>query len=277
MPEYAVTLIPSPLDAVGARAISINAKGQIVGYAFRPDNSYHGFLWDNGVVTDLGTLSGGHVSFATDINDAGQICGWSDTPKQGPARAFLWHKGVMKDLGVIGGISSIAGAVNAAGEVAGESTIAAGGVHAFKWSNGVMQDLGTLNGQDSWGNDINDAGDVVGHVGDAAFLYSGGSMVAIPSFQSAYAIDNAGEIVGGAEACFRDAMGNIIAAPAVQSDSVATSLNESKRVVGWVYGGSPSSDYAFRWDVATQDFENLNDLVGPLDNGDSLTAAWDIN
>ena len=276
MAEYAVTLIPSPLGAAPARATSINAKGQIVGYSYRPDNSYHGFLWDNGNVTDLGTLSGGHVSAASDINDAGQICGWSDAQKLGPARAFLWHNGVMKDLGVIGGASSIAEAVNAAGEVAGESTVTEGVVHAFKWSNGVMHDLGALGGQYSRGHDINDAGDVVGDVGNTAFLHSGGSMVAIPSFQSAYAINNAGEIVGGPEACFRDAMGNIIPAPGVQGESVAASLNDSKRVVGWVYT-EPSSVFAFRWDVATQDFENLNDLVDPLDNGDTLAGAFDIN
>lgn len=64
---------------------SINSAGQAVGLGGKP------FLWQNGVVTDLGLLtppnSGWIPAAATAINDSGQIAGWG--MHEGNLRAFV--------------------------------------------------------------------------------------------------------------------------------------------------------------------------------------------
>jgi probable HAF family extracellular repeat protein len=51
----------------------------------------HAFVWQNGKLTDLGTL-GGRDSDTTGINDHGQIVG-SSTTKKGRAHAVVWTLG----------------------------------------------------------------------------------------------------------------------------------------------------------------------------------------
>jgi probable HAF family extracellular repeat protein len=117
------------------------------------------------VAVDLGTL-GGADSVATDINEPGQVVGWSRTASSpSRQRAFLWTRDDgMKDLGSLGADSSAA-AINDAGKVVGSSlTTPTGAVtHAFLWTAAQgMKDLGTLGGTASTATDINNAGQVVG-------------------------------------------------------------------------------------------------------------------
>ena len=66
-------------------------------------------------------------------------------------------------LGTLGGLSSMAWAINNLGAVVGESKDAAGQDRAFLWTKeGGMRNLGTLGGSTSRAYDINDAGQVVG-------------------------------------------------------------------------------------------------------------------
>src|SRR6516162_6587597 len=37
-------------------AFGINDQGQVVGYSYLPDGTYHAFLWQGGVLTDLNSL-----------------------------------------------------------------------------------------------------------------------------------------------------------------------------------------------------------------------------
>ena len=67
-----------PGDAV-SEAFAINSHGQVVGVSFGGLNGAHGFLFQNGLMTDLndllGTGNGDIFRSAQDINDAGQITG----------------------------------------------------------------------------------------------------------------------------------------------------------------------------------------------------------
>ena len=72
------------------------------------------------VVTDLGTLPGGASSRATDINDKGQVVGYSQAAGREYSR-FLDRKAGMKDLGVLpDGIASGASAISIRRMVAGQ-------------------------------------------------------------------------------------------------------------------------------------------------------------
>lgn len=74
-----------------AQASAINNNGQIVGYSnTAPDDSIsHAFIWQNGVMQDLGTLVDGGTSAAYGINDHGQIVGYA-TAVDGMSHAVLW-------------------------------------------------------------------------------------------------------------------------------------------------------------------------------------------
>ena len=97
-------------------------------------------------VQDLGTL-GGSSSYATGINDSGQVIGDSYT-SAGEQHAFLYDEGAtpkMQDLGTLGGSSSYATGINDSGQVVGDSYTSAGEQHAFLYdSTNGMKDLNDL-------------------------------------------------------------------------------------------------------------------------------------
>ena len=117
------------------------------------------FLWDKGVLTDLGTL-GGPDSWANAINQRGQVVGKADTAA-GETHAFLWERELMIDLGTLGGTHAEAYEINERGQVIGQSETSDGETHAFFWYRGVMTDLGTMGGDSSYPADLNERGQVV--------------------------------------------------------------------------------------------------------------------
>lgn len=144
----------------------------------------HAFRWQDGVMTDLGTLADGVSSQAGWISASGLIAGVSENGEIDPLisgfpenRAVLWQKGGITDLGTLpeGGYESFANAVNSGGQVVGwaenttpdPNSLAGPGffptqTRAFLWESGAMKDLGTLGGSGALAQFVNEQGQVVG-------------------------------------------------------------------------------------------------------------------
>ncbi len=56
----------------------INNTGQIVGHSFQENGPTRAFIYDNGQMKNLGSSNAGSASYATAINDHGQVVGNSD-------------------------------------------------------------------------------------------------------------------------------------------------------------------------------------------------------
>ncbi|RCG31835.1 hypothetical protein DQ384_09930 [Sphaerisporangium album] len=131
-----------------SEAHAVNDKGQVVGVAL-PATGFplHGFLWQNGRMTDIGTLGGnGEATEPQDINEKTEVTGWSQNAA-GATHAFLWDAQGMRDLGALpGGTGSFAYGINESGQVVGTSRTSASyyGQHAFLWKDGQMIDLNSV-------------------------------------------------------------------------------------------------------------------------------------
>ena len=195
-------------DSVLSYAYGINDSGQIVGsvsYTGRPGP--HAYLYSAGTgMTDLGTL-GGDDSYGYGINSAGQVTGYSAMNTGWPVSspAFLYTPGGgMASLGTLGGSPAAGKAVNSLGHVVGYSYLSTGGPHAFLYKPSTgMVDLG-IPGSISWGEGINDSGKVVGWGSNGGFVWTQGTGATFPFGWNgkAYAINNAGQVVGGVTHAF---------------------------------------------------------------------------
>jgi probable HAF family extracellular repeat protein len=173
-------------DSIAA-AIAINDKGQVVGASGSCGTGpgtgpilVHALLWQDRLVSDLGSLGGALNNAAYAINDRGQVVGVSDLQGDTTAHAFFWQKNVMTDLGTLpGDFSSAAFGINNKGQAVGLSCDQMGNCRAFLWQNGVMTDINSLISPGSSlylvvGQDINDGGEIVAE----AFDQSSGELLA---------------------------------------------------------------------------------------------------
>jgi probable HAF family extracellular repeat protein len=217
-------------------AVHVNNSGQVVGLSTIDTSndpcgfaggSLHPFVWQNGIMRDVGTLPGGPDAFPGDQcgNERNSLVAGLSlinkvvNPNTGmpTVHAFLWDNGTMVDVGTLGGtvVESDPGPCpNNRGQVAGTSSLPGDNTeHAFLWEHGVMRDLGTLNGgtfsQMWW---LNDAGDVVGGstlANDQLFhatLWRNGEIedlgtVGDDCFSVALGINESNQIVGGSVSC----------------------------------------------------------------------------
>ncbi|HMF20083.1 MAG TPA: hypothetical protein VKE98_22945, partial [Gemmataceae bacterium] len=216
-----------------------------------------GFRWEKGQMTPLPPFPGGFSSYATGVNNRGDVVGWAENgvhdPTCNPAfqilqfRAVIWRRdGTMQELPPLPGDStSAATAINDRGEVvgiSGDCGVAVGSVsarHAVLWEHGLPRDLGNIGG-DAWNTPtaINDRGVIVGFANIApgtarnfeAFIWT-----------RAEGMKSLGKFPGDLR-------------------SEALGINEKGQVVGLSRGG-PFVFRAFLWEDGT--LTDLNSLTLP--------------
>jgi chitinase len=170
-------LLP-PLYQLGLfnAATAINLNGVIVGESQNSFAQPNAVSWQNGSITDLGSLyyytgvgspAPAAYSSAAAINSKGDAVGVSLGVAGGSTttdtHAALFSGGAVVDLGTLGGNNSEALGINDSGVIVGDATIQGGSPsHAF-WYDGTLHDLGVLpSGNGSSATAINASGTIVG-------------------------------------------------------------------------------------------------------------------
>ena len=143
-------------------AIAVNGAGQVIGSVTHPDGQQRVFLYVDGLATVRGPSSTELYSdVPTAVNDSGTVAAYT-TNVGAPEYANTWNgRG-------LGGPFSYPRAIDAAGQVAGESDTSEGARHAVVWRQDAVTDLNSLIPPDSgWvlqsASGIDASGQVVGY------------------------------------------------------------------------------------------------------------------
>jgi large repetitive protein len=229
------------LGAWDSVAHDINNSGQVVGWRGDYPTWLRGWIWQNGVMTDLDPLPGNpENSEAGGINDSGQVVGYSSHFDESfydyVTMATLWTNGVPQYLGSLpDSPNSNAFGLNDSGQVVGWSGDSISN-HACLWQNGTMQDLGTLAGSgESLAIAVNASAKVVGISGSRAFVWQNGVMSDLNgrlTAGSGWELAGAGSINDG---------GQIVGSGIVNGETHAFLLTPSSSLDSFVISGSPTA------------------------------------
>ena len=182
--KYVITDLGNlSFDSTDIRANAINNFGQVVGREVGTDKAMHGFVWNNGKISQLPELN--YVDIvARSINDSGIIAGTVDSVVgRDQEQGFIWTKNASRGYsGAYYGDATVVEkyfrGINNKNQVAGEYIDArtVPGVpsipgfpvprssRAFYWANGVTKELPTLGGIIGAARAINDKSELVGNV-----------------------------------------------------------------------------------------------------------------
>lgn len=196
------------LSPIGT-ARAVNRAGVIVGEAAVASGATRAFVWQQGVMHDLGTL-GGVNSRALAIDTKGEIVGWSETapaPFITLTHAVSWRGGEIADLGGVVELNSSADAINRTGQIAGWTEVQSGQYDLALWRR-QRASVTATGSSHLLVNGIDDRGDVVGlalvGTGDHAFFWRGGTLTDLGTLEPsdisntsiAYGVNDDGTVVG---------------------------------------------------------------------------------
>ena len=255
---------PRPLDR--GVALAINDAGVAIGYAFGPKGPTHAAQFAPNATSDLGTLLESGNSYASGINNLGQIVGYADAILSDNGieiHAARYAGGRVIDLGILSsGGNSYATAINDQGVAVGYASTATGAIHAVRFVNGTVIDLGTpAGGAASMALGINNSGQAVGAAEFSAgvthaALFANGliqDLGTLPggSGSIATAVNNLGQAVGsssnasGAQRPVLFANGQVIDLGTFAGITAAhpTAINDLGQIVGTVDLVSVDTDY----------------------------------
>lgn len=299
-------LYQSPFGDVFYR--NINDAGQLVGNV--GEAPFHAFITGpNGIgMRDLGTLGDDPArsnSSAFDINNSGQVVGFSDSIRdrlQFESHAFITGPDGMgmRSLGTLAGnhpaASSSASGVNEAGQVVGGS-VGFASYHAFITGPGGidMRDLGTLGGTNSRASGINEAAQVVGNSDTAegasrAFITDtdGTGMRDLGTLggtnSSAVGISDTGQVAGNSDTAGGASHAFVTGADGISMRDLGTLGGTSSEAHdisddGQVVGRSLTAENVWRAFIAGPNGEGMTDLNSLVDmpSGEVLLQATAIN
>jgi|GEM_PF-2762559 len=280
------------LGGVFSWAHSINDSGEVAGETATSTNPTKeiAFLYRNGAMTNLETLSMDDRSRAFGINNLSKVVGSSYT-YDFDQKAFLYQNGAMISLEILEcwdeSCFSYASGINDFDNIVGTST-SSDGRKAFLYQNNVMTSLGTLGGPESFAYAINNLNEIVGAAEDPSelpkpFLYKNGMMTELimpAGFNSGAAtgINDNGIIIGNLGGSF---LKGFVYQNGVMSElgtlggswCEAKGINNSGEIVGWSKN-SLGSDRAFLYKNGI--ITDLNSLIDSS-SGWLLSRADDIN
>ncbi len=285
--------------------LDINNAGQVVGQAnLAGDKNAHAYIWQNGVITDLGALGSEANSSAEGINNLGEVVGWSEAPAGG-RNAMYWHGDQTININTqLGASNSVAWDINDHGVVVGQGNILPGFAKGWIWSKDTGGGpAGTLPGYMGGANRaINNDGVVVGHsyfFGDPDHAHravqdSKGNWQSEEIGPAGYGlsiatdVNSAGTMVGYASVEKNAPWSAVIFTgdgkdPVINlgnlkgfAETEANAINDSGVIVGLAYPVD-FNDYAHAWVYFGGQMHDLNDLVDLGNQWQVLLNATGIN
>ena len=132
----AIDMGMAPLGGSMLGPSAINNQGQVTGEYSTITGITRGFIWQDGVATDLVILPGYPIVFPGAINNRGQIVGQTCNADESICTSFIWENGVMRDLNTLVPANSSlhmyeAAGINSRGEIVGLALDKATGACCF--------------------------------------------------------------------------------------------------------------------------------------------------
>ena len=259
-------------------ARGINDQGQVVGGADITLEIRHAFLWENGTMTDLGTLGLFQTTEydAYDINNAGQVVGWP---------GWVWQDGQMTRVGDSEVFADNAYGINDAGKIVGAAAFPGFGTRAFLYQEGTMTNLATWGCTAGYAYAINETDQIAA----TRCLYQNGTSITLPSLGGTNwgTGDNndLGQAVGESyrtgdtvyHACLWEPDGTITELFASENlrSSTAEAINNNGHIVGRATRQGDIWSIAYLYEPGLG-LLNLKDIMRPYSQWEDL-SPMDIN